>query len=197
MTVLVVFIISTVIPSGVKAIEFEDIIDIGAAYITHLTSHEMGHQFAAVEVGAKGSDLSILTTSNDNFYLMLSTYKTIPLESTLTYAIAGEKMSGVTFEHALASYREMPTTYNKALMFFTTANFVAYTVIANYMFPDADMYDPNVIRKETGISKEALLGLVLTKSLINVYRIYNEDFNMLPMIETTKNSAALVFKFSF
>jgi hypothetical protein len=82
-------------------------------------------------------------------------------------------------------------------MFFSCADFLAYTLLGNYVHPDNDMYDPNLIREETGLSKEALLSLVMAKSLLNTYRVFNENANFTPMIVVDKTSAAFVIRFEF
>jgi hypothetical protein len=115
----------------------------------------------------------------------------------LPYAVGGERMAGYTFEYALESYRREPTTYNKALMFFGCADFLAYTLLANYVHPDNDMYDPNLIRAETGLSKEALVSLVAIKTLMNTYRVFNENASFTPMIRVDKVSAAFMISFEF
>ncbi len=106
-------------------------------------------------------------------------------------------MAGYTFEYALQSYHREPTTYNKALMFFSCTDFFVYTLLANYVNPDNDMYDPNLIREETGLSKELLLSLVMAKPLMNIYRVVNRDANFTPMIWVDKKSAAFVLCFHF
>jgi len=59
------------------------------------------------------------------------------------------------------------------------------------------MYDPNLIREETGLSKEVLLSLVMAKSLLNTYRVINKNAKFVPMIWVDKDSAALVFPIPF
>ena len=141
--------------------------------------------------------MSFFTQKAGKFYPWLSTYKSIPQESKLSYAVGGERMAGITFEYALQSYHRKPTTYNKALMFFSCADFLAYTLLANYGNPENDMYDPNLIREETGLSKEILLSMVTAKSLLNTYRIMNKDVKFIPLIWVDKESAALVFRIPF
>ncbi len=182
---------------GACAFEFDDTVAIGAAYMTHLSLHELGHQIVAEEVGADSHKISFLKRNNGIFYPGLSTYQSIPDESKLPYAVGGERMAGYTFEYALQSYHHEPTTYNKALMFFSCMDFLVYTLVANYVSPDNDMYDPTLIREETGLSKEALLSLVMAKSLVNTYRIMNQSTNLIPMIWVDKRSAGIVFRFSF
>ncbi len=184
-------------PRTGHALNLKDFFDVGSAYITHLYIHEMGHQIIADDVGAKGHEIQFLTNKGGNFYFGLSTYESIPEESKLPYAVGGDRMAGYTFEYALQSYRQKPTTYNKALLFFSGFDFLFYTLMANYSTPDDSMYDPNLIREATGCSKEVLLSMVLSKALVNAYRIYDESFRLVPSIQTTKNSAALVFTLHF
>ena len=180
-----------------RAFDFKDVASIGAAYTTHLFLHEMGHQVIADEVGAESPKMSFFTRSGGTFYPGLSTYKNIPEKSKLPYAVGGERMAGLTFDYALKSYRHKATTYNKALMFFSCADFFAYTLLANYVNTDNDMYDPYLIREETGCSKGLLLSLVTAKSLINAYRVINPDANFAPVIWVDKSSAALLLRFPF
>jgi hypothetical protein len=179
------------------AFDFQDAAAIGAAYTTHLFLHEMGHQVVAEEVGADSPKMSFFTRKGGNFYPGLSTHKSIPRESKLPYAVGGERMAGFTFEYALQSYHRKPNTYNKALMFFSCADFLLYTLLANYVNPENDMYDPNLIREETGLSKEVLLSLVMARSLLNTYRVMNRNVKFVPMIWVDKDSAALLFRIPF
>jgi hypothetical protein len=180
-----------------SAFDLEDVAAIGAAYTTHLFLHEMGHQVVAEEVGADSPRMSFFSRKGGKFYPGLSTHKSIPQESTLSYAVGGERMAGVTFEYGLQSYQRKPTTYNKALMFFSCTDFLVYTLMANYASPKNDTYDPNLIREETGLSKEVLLSLVLAKSLLNAYRVMNPDAKIVPMIWLDEESAALVLRIPF
>ena len=79
------------------AFDFKDAASIGAAYTTHLFLHEVGHQVVAEEVGADSPKMSLFTRKNGRFYPGLSTYKNIPRESKLPYAVGGERMAGFTF----------------------------------------------------------------------------------------------------
>jgi len=156
------------------AFDLQDAAAIGAAYTTHLFMHEMGHQVVAEEVGADSPQMSFFTWKGGNFYPGLSTYKNIPDESKLPYAVGGERMTGFTFEYALQSYRRKPTTYNKALMFFSCTDFLAYS-----------------------LSKEVLLSLVVAKSFLNAYRVMNQDARVIPMIWIDQESAALLLRIPF
>jgi len=181
----------------VYAFNFSDLLSIGSAYSTHLFLHELGHQVMADEVGAEGHRMNFFTTKKGTFYPGVSLYKNIPEESKLPYAAAGDRMAGYTFEYALDSYRQKPTTFNKALMFFSCVDFLAYTLLANYAYPDDDMYDPNLIRAETGMSKGVLLSMVAAKTFLNAYRIINEDATFIPLIGVDKKSAVFMLRFEF
>jgi hypothetical protein len=141
--------------------------------------------------------MSFFTQKGGRLYPGLSTYKKIPEESRLPYAVGGERMAGFTFEYALQSYRHRPTTYNKALMFFSCTDFLVYTLLGNYVHPHEDMYDPNLIREETGCSKELLLSLIMARSLLNTYRVKNPDARFTPIIWVDRKSAALVLRIRF
>lgn len=182
---------------GACAFELADTAAIGAAYMTHLSLHELGHQLVAEEVGTDSPRIHFFTKKNGKFYPGLSTHRGIPEESRLPYAVGGEWMAGFTFEYALQSYHLKPTTYNRALMLFSGADFLAYTLLSNYLHPENNLYDPNLIRKETGLSKEALLSLVMAKSIMNAHRVFNEDAAFMPMIAVDKTSAAFMVRFRF
>ena len=179
------------------AFDLGDVLDIGAAYFAHLYLHELGHQIVADDVNASNHEMQFLTNKGGKFYLGLSTYDSIPEESRLPYAVGGDRMSGWTFEYALQSYRQEPSTFNMALMAFSCFDFLGYTLLANYVDEDNTMYDPNLIRELTGGSKELILGMVLAKTLTNAYRIIDDDFNLVPTIGATERSASLLFKINF
>ena len=88
----------------------KDTAAIGAAFMTHLTFHEIGHQVVASEVGADSAQMRFFTMKDGKFYPGLSTHENVPEDSSLPYAIGGEYMAGHTFEVALRSYRQKPTT---------------------------------------------------------------------------------------
>ena len=179
------------------AFQFNDVISIGAAYTTHLFFHEIGHQIVAKQVGATGSRMRFFTNSNGKIYPGLSTYTSIPEKSKLPYSLGGERMAGFTFDYALKSYRKNPSTFNKALMFFSCADFLTYTLLANYFHPSVEMYDPNIIREEMGCSKGLLLSLVMGKTLLNAYRVVDPQVNFAPEVWVGTRSAALLVRFPF
>jgi len=195
--VMMVFGVFCIPGRQVMAADLDDFFQIGAAFMTNLAVHELGHQLVADEVGATNHHIQFFAKDEGQFYFGFSSYDSIPVESRLPYAAGGEKMSFYTFEYGLQSYRNRPSTYNKSLMFFATFDFLAYTLVANYLEPDNEKFDPNGIRKETGCSKEMLLGIALTKTLINAYRYSNKDATIMPRIETSKNGALFLVGFNF
>ncbi|MDJ0784992.1 MAG: hypothetical protein QNJ22_23700 [Desulfosarcinaceae bacterium] len=199
--VRIVIVCTLLIATGpnpsVHAWEWRDLVDIGMAYMTHLYFHELGHQVIADEVGADNHQIQFLKQEKGQYYLGLSTYDRIPDKSKLAYAVGGDRMTGLTFEYALSSYREKPTTFNKSLLFFTTVDFVGYTLLSNYVHSTDNMYDPNLIREETGMSKELLLGMVATKALVNTYRLVSGSDRLTPEIRTDTHRAAFVLNYHF
>ena len=169
----------------------------GAFDLKNAAEHELGHQLAADDVGAEANQMNFFKFKNGKFYPGLSTYKSIPKESKLPYAAAGERMAGFTFEYAFESYRKKPTAFNKALLFFSGADFLVYTFLGNYVYPDNKTYDTNIIREESGCSKEALLGIVLAKSLINAYRVMNKEVNFIPLLNADRNSVSLSIRINY
>ncbi len=195
--ITVIFLSFVLQEPDASAFQLKDIVSTLAAYSTHLFLHETGHQAVAGMVGANQSKMHFFTNKNGNFYPGVSTYEDIPEESKLPYAVGGDLMAGYTFEYAMKSYRRKPTTYNKALMFFSCMDFFSYTLLSNYINAEADMYDPNLVRTETGFSKEALLSVVTAKTLLNAYRMMNPDFKIAPVIWVDKTSAALLLRIPF
>ena len=114
----------------------------------------------------------------------------------MQWAVIGWKATHLNSPCNLTYYRN-PTTYNKALMVFSCVDFIAYTLLAEHAFPEDDTCDPNLIRAEIGLSKTALLSMVMAKSLLDTYRVFNKNANFTPFIWMDKYSAALLFSFSF
>jgi hypothetical protein len=179
------------------SINFSDLFEIGSAYLTHLTVHEMGHQLVADEVGATNHKISFFTRKKGEFYLGLSTYDSIPRESRLPYAMGGERMNTISYEYNLDAYHRNPTTFNKAMLFFDTTSFLGYTLLANYVNPDNRGYDPTLIRTEIGMSKELLLSFVLSKTLLNTWRIFNPKTPWVPILESDHDSIRFRLRYRF
>lgn len=85
------------------AFDFEDVSSIGAAYLTHLFFHEVGHGIVADDVGAKSHRIAFFVRKEGKFYPGMSSYERIPEKAKAPYALGGERMAGFTFDYALAS----------------------------------------------------------------------------------------------
>jgi len=193
-----ILIIMSLVPNrSAWSINFFDLFKIGSAYLTHLTLHEIGHQLVADEVGATNHKISFFTQKKGEFYLGLSTYDSIPRESRLPYAMGGERMNTISYEYNLEAYHRNPTTFNKTMLFFDTTSFLGYTLLANYVNPDNRGYDPTLIRTEIGMSKEILLSFVLTKTLLNTWRIFNPNIRWTPILESDHDSIRFRLRYCF
>ena len=69
--------------------------------------------------------------------------------------------------------------------------------MANYIEPHNDKYDPNLIRSEAGCSKDTILCLVALKTVINTYRIFNEDTKIMPVVNVDKHTAYFMLRYNW
>lgn len=163
----------------------------GAAFLTNLAVHEVGHAVVADHVGATGSRLSFFRKRRGDFFLGTSSVEYIDDKSKLPYTMGGEFFADLTFEHALQDYREGPNLFNKALLFYSGTDFLWYCLYAFYLSSDNPYYDPVTISKETGISGDALFSIALAKTVLNAYRIYSGRDRVIPYFMVDKYSASL------
>lgn len=170
-----------------------DFINAGAAFLTNLAAHEFGHEIVANYVGAEGSKLNFFSKSGGDFFLGTSSVEKIDDKSVLPYTVGGEVFADLTFEHALRSYRHNPNSYNKSLLVVSGADFAWYCFYSFYVSADNPAYDPITISKETGLSRDALFSLALTKTLINAYRVYSGSDILVPYFKVDNKSASLNF----
>ncbi len=174
-----------------------DFASVGLAFLTNLVVHETGHAAVASYVGANGIDLQFMTKKDDRFFLGLSHVEHIDEKSRLPYSMGGEVAVSYTFEYALSDYRQKPSTYNKALMFFSGTDFLWYSIYAFYLTDGDEAFDPNAVVDITGLSKGTIFGVALTQSLINAYRIYSGNDNIAPYFTLDKYSAVFNVRFIF
>lgn len=168
-------------PRVVQAANLGDLVQVGAAFITHMAVHESGHYILAHMGGAEDVDLNFLTQKGGNLYLGLSTAKGLDKESSLPYKMAGEAAASYLFEVALGSYRTRPSTFNRSLLFFSASDFLWYSIYAFYIDRSRNPnYDPVGISQETGLSHEAVLGIAVFQTALNTYRIYSSNDSMTP-----------------
>jgi hypothetical protein len=69
--------------------------------------------------------------------------------------------------------------------------------MAGFNFHNSEIYDPSFMREEPGLNKQALLGMVYLKSLINAFRVVYKETNFIPILDVDKNSASLSIQINF
>lgn len=169
------------------------------AYALHLGSHELGHHAAAQMYGAEEAEMHFFYKDPEDgeFYFGYASHKGLPEESRLSVSAAGAFMEQVMFNFALENEQHNPSTFNKSLMFFSTVNFVGYTLYANYVEDENMSYDPNKIRDLTGLSKTALTTVVVSKALVNTVRYFKPDLPIIPNIMVGEKEVGLIFSVPF
>jgi hypothetical protein len=167
-------------PIKAFAVGPEDLVQVTAAFFTSLTVHETGHALIAEQMGAEGVSIQFFAQEDNRFALGLTEVKNLDRRSTLPFAMGGEIANSLNFEYALHSYRRQPTTYNRSLLLFSGTDFLWYTVYAFYLSGGSAHSDPLIVQQETGLSKEAILGVALTQSLLNLYRVTSGKDTIIP-----------------
>ncbi len=176
--------------------DFDDVVGvvkdaaaIGTAFLTGLFTHEMGHYFIAESIGVTKNDIYFFSKRDDNLYLGLNMVEGIDERSRLSHAMGGELFANLTFEAALQSYRKKPTTYNKALLFFSGTDFLRYAAFSYYLAakPVPTEYDPIYIRNASGVSTETIMFTALTQVGINAYRVISGNDTLVPYISFQKD----------
>ncbi|MEK6583831.1 MAG: hypothetical protein AABY66_03145, partial [Nitrospirota bacterium] len=89
------------------------------------------------------------------------------------------------------------SAYNKALLFFSGTDFLWYTVYTYYFNEDNPDADPNILHKETGISKDAILAAAVSQSLLNGYRVVSGEDKVIPYFTFNMNSIGFHVKVPF
>ena len=187
---------STTVPS--YGLGLRDIGQIGMAFLTNMAIHESGHYFMASTLGAQGNSLNFFTVRNGSFFLGLSTYTKMEKEGRLPYHLAGEFAASQTFEYALYQYRRQKTTYFNALTFFSSTDFLFYSLYAFYLSPKQEKrYDPVSIAEDTGLSQEVIFSIALTQTLLNGLRIYFGKDYLIPYFTIDQDFASFNIKFNF
>jgi hypothetical protein len=168
-----------------------ELAQIGAAFLTNLAFHELGHAAVADHAGASGNELNFFTKDGDKFFLGTSHVDDIDNRSMLSYTMGGEFFADMTFEHALRSYRENPSIYKQSLLFFSGTDFLWYCLYAFYLTEEHSNHDPIAISKQTGISRDVLFSVALAKTIANAYRVYSGEDRVVPYFTVDRYSAAL------
>ena len=174
-----------------------DIIQIGSAFATNLTVHEYGHAIVGSSVGAEGISVSFLSKRKNNLFLGYTSTSKIDDKAYPSFALGGEIGVNMSLEYALHRFRKEPTTYNKALLFFSGTDFLWYTVYTFYFNEDNPDSDPNILHRETGISKDTLLVAAVTQSLLNGYRVFSGSDTVIPYMTFDREAIGFHIKVSF
>ncbi len=182
----------------VSAMELSDFVQGGAAFLTQIAAHESGHHIAATMVEGENPRMDFFKNQDGNFFLGVSSVKSIEPESVLPFRAAGVVASNHLFNLALSDYRRFPTTYNKTLMFFSGTDFLWYSIWSFYIQDSKDpSYDPVGISQETGISPHAIAGAALLQSAINYYRMSSQDDSFIPYFKLDEDRADFGVTFHF
>jgi len=173
------------------------VISVGAAFATNVFLHELGHAIIADYVEAEGSKLRFLQSKNGQFFLASSTVEAIDERSRLPYNMGGEWAADKTFEYALKRYREGPSLYNKSLLFFSGTDLLWYSLYAFYLSHGHNELDPIAITTYNDISRETVLLVALSKTILNAYRIYSGNDRVIPSFTVDKESVVVNLRMVF
>lgn len=183
---LVLFLVFSLAPTA-KAMGPWDILQIGGAFLTHMGIHESGHYVMANMAGAEDATLGFFKKQGGDVFLGIATVKKIDRESLLAYRVGGEAASSYLFDVTLDSYRGAPSTYNRALLLFSGIDFLMYSAWTFYvMDTNNPSYDPIGISQEIGISQNAVLGVAVLQTALNVFRVYSGDDTITPYFGVDK-----------
>jgi hypothetical protein len=175
-----------------------DSLEVGLAFVTNLAVHESGHVLIAEGAGARSASLKFFGEENGSYFLGLSTASGVPDDAVFTYRLGGEIASSYTFEFALHGYRRQPTTYNRALLFFSSTDFFWYTLYAFYLSPQENsFYDPVGIRESTGFSRGVIVAAAATQLAANAWRVVSGTDTVVPSFSFDRRSALLNLTFTF
>lgn len=165
------------------AMEISDFLQAGSAYLTHVVAHETGHNVMAHMAGGRNVKMDFFQQQNGSFFAGVSSVGEIKRESVLPFRAAGLVASNHTFDLALSGYRTRPSTYNKALLFFSGTDFLWYSVWSFYIKGSDDPeYDPVGISQEAGLSAEMIVSVALFQTVLNAFRIYSGHDSYAPYI---------------
>jgi len=174
-----------------------DAFKIGAAFLTNLVIHELGHAVVADYVGASKNRLDFFRRENGKFFLGMSYAEDVDDESVLPYTMGGEFAADLTFEHALRGMRKDQDTFYKALVFFSGVDFLWYCLYSYYLTGGDPSYDPVTLQEETGLSKDVIFSIALAKTMINTYRIFAGEDPVIPYFTLDKKSVMLNLSIPF
>jgi hypothetical protein len=184
-------------PIRAFAVDPGDLVQVTAAFFTSLTVHETGHALIADQMGAEGVSVQFFSQEDNKFTLGLTKVRNMNRRSTLPFAMGGEIANSLNFEYALKLYRQQPTVYNRSLLLFSGTDFLWYTVYTFYISGGAVHSDPLIVHQETGLSKEAILGVALTQSLLNLYRVSSGKDTIIPYFTYDRYSVNFMLRLAY
>ena len=152
-------------------ISVSNMTQIASAFFTNLSAHEYGHAVVGNSVGAEGINVTFLSKEKNNLFLGYTSLTSIDDKSYPAFAIGGEIGASMSFEYALQSYRNRSSVYNKSLLFFSGTDFLWYSIYTFYWNKDNTDADPNILKEETGLSKDVILSVAVAQSILNTYRV--------------------------
>ncbi len=180
------------------AMGFGDFLQGSAAFLTQVAVHESGHHVVAEMVEGKDVKLEFFQKKDDDFFIGLSSAREIKSESLLPFRAAGLVASSHLYNVSLSAYRAEPSTYNKALLFFSGTDFLWYSVWAFYIQKTDDpSYDPVGLSQETGFSQSAILGAALLQTAVNFYRASSGNDTVVPYMTLDDESLGFGMTVSF
>jgi len=169
-----------------------DFLQGGAAFLTHVAVHESGHHVVAEMVEGQDVKIEFFQKKGNDFFIGLASARGIKTESILPFRVAGLVASSHLYNVSLSAYRSAPSTYNKALLFFSGSDFLWYSIWSFYIQKTDDpSYDPVGLAQETGFSQDAIVGAALLQTAINFYRASSGDDTVVPYM--TLNDESLGF----
>lgn len=196
-TLFIFLTLLAVTPVQSKGATPEELIKFSSAFFTNLAVHEYGHAIVGSSVGGEGISVTFFSKQKNNLFLGYTSTKKLEDKAYPSFALGGEIGANLSFEYALQSYRKNPTTYNKALLFFSGTDFLWYSLYTFYLNNDNPDADPNILVKETGINKDMILSIAMTQSLLNGYRVVSGKDRVVPYFTYNKDSIGFHVKVPF
>lgn len=174
-----------------------NLLQISTAFVTNLSAHEYGHAIIGNSVGAEGISITFFSREKNNLFLGYTSIKRIDDKAFPSFALGGEIGANMSFEYALQSFRKRPTIYNKSLLFFSGTDFLWYSLYTFYINKDNPDADPNILHKETGISKDIIISVAVAQSVLNSYRVISGKDRVIPYLIVDRNSIGFRVKIPF
>jgi hypothetical protein len=172
-----------------------ELLQAGAAFLTNLFIHEIGHAVVADYAGARGNNLAFFTQSGDKFFLGMSSVEHIDDDAWFPYTMGGEFFTDLTFEHALREFRKSPNMYNRSLLLFSGLDFLWYCMYSFYLTNGDPGFDPVSISEQTGLSGDQLVAIAAAKTALNALRVYSGVDSVVPYFSVNSHAAFLNLAF--